>query len=112
MSLELAANATAMVVAYDMSWLSWQIMSRMAKIDTVTLVNLICGEKVVPEFLGPDCKPDLIAGAILDLLDKSDTRDAQLQAMEKTMRDLGRGGPPPGERAAQSVLNALKIGAR
>ncbi|MFV2001485.1 MAG: lipid-A-disaccharide synthase, partial [Paracoccaceae bacterium] len=40
-SLELAASNTPMVIGYDMSWLSWQIMSRLSRVDTVTLVNII-----------------------------------------------------------------------
>ena len=106
-SLELAANATPMVVAYDMNWVSWQIMSRMAQIDTVTLVNLVVGAKAVPEFLGPDCRAPLIADALVRLLSDPDAREAQVLAMEETMRALGGGGYPPGDRAAQSVLAAI-----
>ena len=107
-SLELAANATPMVVAYDMNWLSWQIMSRMAKIDTVTLVNLVTGQKVVPEFLGPACKPGPIGAALVSLLVDKDARASQTAAMERTMQALGRGGEAPGLRAARSVLNVLQ----
>lgn len=106
-SLELAANATPMVIAYDMSWLSWQIMSRMARIDTVTLVNLVFGENIVPEFLGPACKPDDIAKAMVSLLDDKPARLKQLAAMNATMVKLGRDGEAPGVRAARSVLEAL-----
>ncbi|MEM7752146.1 MAG: lipid-A-disaccharide synthase [Pseudomonadota bacterium] len=106
-SLELAANATPMVIAYDMSWLSWQVMSRMAQIDTVTLVNLIFEKNIVPEFLGPACKPPDIAEAVLKLLDDKPARLQQLAAMNTTMVKLGKDGEAPGLRAARSVLNAL-----
>lgn len=107
-SLELAANATPMVIAYDMSWLSWQIMSRMAQIDTVTLVNLIIGRNVVPEFLGPACKPPDIAKAMVTLLDDKKSRMDQMAAMNATMVQLGKDGEGPGLRAARSVLDALR----
>ena len=103
-SLELAANATPMVIAYDMSWLSWQIMSRMARIDTVTLVNLVTDARPIPEFLGPACQPDAIAKALTGLLTGDKARAAQLAAMAETMEKLGRGGESPGLRAAKSVL--------
>lgn len=106
-SLELAANATPMVIAYDMSWLSWQIMSRMAKIDTVTLVNLINGQNIVPEFLGPDCKPQAIGAALSDLLTDNTARASQISAMETTMTELGQDGEAPGLRAARSVLAVM-----
>ncbi|MEQ9693433.1 lipid-A-disaccharide synthase [Shimia sp. SDUM112013] len=104
-SLELAASGTPMVIAYDMSWLSWQIMSRAALIDTVTLVNLVSETRVVPEFLGPAFKPVDIAPALLDVLDHP---SVQAEAMEVTMRRLGRGEDPPGLRAARAVLDGLE----
>ena len=107
-SLELAANGTPMVIAYDMNWLSWQVMSRMARVDTATLVNLVNGENVVPEFLGPACKPAAIAGALSDLLTDKAARTAQVTAMEKTMTARGKGGEPPGLRAARSVMDKLR----
>lgn len=106
-SLELAAAGTPMVVAYDMNWLSWQIMSRMAKVDTVTLVNLVAGRKVVPEFLGPACRPAAIAGSLRALMIDEDARQDQIAAMAETMRKLGQGGEPPGIRAARAVLDGL-----
>ena len=106
-SLELAANATPMVVAYDMNWLSWQVMSRLATIDSVTLVNLVTDTRTVPEFLGPDCKPAAIADAVNELLSGHSAREAQLDAMATTMARLGRGEETPGLRAARSVLAAL-----
>ncbi|TMV41595.1 lipid-A-disaccharide synthase, partial [Thioclava sp. BHET1] len=40
-SLELAAVALPMVIAYDFNWLSRAIILRMVKLDTATLVNLV-----------------------------------------------------------------------
>ena len=107
-SLELAASGTPMVVAYNMSWLSWQIMSRLAAVDTVTLVNLVSGDRVVPEFLGPACRAPDIAAALLLLLTDSTARDAQKAAMDVTMERLGRDGEGPGLRAAKAGLGVLK----
>ncbi|MEK6216704.1 MAG: lipid-A-disaccharide synthase [Boseongicola sp.] len=107
-SLELAASSTPMVVAYDMNWLSWQVMSRMAKIDTVTLVNLVTGRKAVPEFLGPACKPKAIAESLGSLLDDDGACAAQIAAMAETMQRLGQGDEPPGVRAARAVLDGFK----
>jgi lipid-A-disaccharide synthase len=106
-SLELAAADTPMVIAYDMNWLSWQIMSRMLKTETVTLVNLVSGLNTVQEFLGPACKPADIAQALSDLVTNDDLRAAQRQAMQDTMRRLGQGHEPPGLRAARAVLDGL-----
>ena len=104
-SLELAANATPMVIAYDMSWLSWQIMSRAALIDTVTLVNLVSETLDIPEFLGPAFKPEDIAPAVLQVLKDP---SAQAGPMDVTMQRIGRGAERPGLRAARAVLDGVR----
>ncbi|MBD3663121.1 lipid-A-disaccharide synthase [Sulfitobacter aestuariivivens] len=100
-SLELAAVGTPMVIAYDMSWLSRQIIGRMLLVDTVTLVNLVSETREVPEFVGDRCQPGPIADAIEKVL--ADPR-AQEAAMAVTMQRLGLGGEAPGLRAAKAVL--------
>ncbi|WP_296427475.1 lipid-A-disaccharide synthase [Yoonia sp.] len=100
-SLELAANGTPMVIAYDMAWLSRIIISRMLKVDTVTLVNLVSETRVVPEFIGKNCDAGPIAQAVLAVLDNP---KAQQAAMDVTMERLGLGGEAPGLRAARAVL--------
>lgn len=103
-SLELAANGCPMVIAYDMNRLTLWLMRRAAMVDTVTLVNLVSESRVVPEFIGETCRADLIAPALEALLaDPS----GQKQAMALSMERLGKGGEPPGLRAARSVLSVL-----
>lgn len=108
-SLELAANGCPMVIAYDMHPLTLWLMRRAALIDTVTLVNLVSETRVVPEFIGQDCRADRIVPALDALL--RDSR-AQRAAMAVTMERLGRGGEPPGLRAARSVLQSIREGLR
>ncbi len=106
-SLELAAAETPMVIAYDTSWLSRKLITSLLKVDSVTLVNLISDTRVVPEFLGENCRPDVISGALLDLIDDDAARAAQLDAMATTMQRLGKEDEAPGLRAARAVLAAL-----
>ncbi|WP_369932501.1 lipid-A-disaccharide synthase [Rhodovulum sp. 12E13] len=107
-SLELAAADTPMAIAYDMAPLTRAIVSRMLRIDTVTLVNLVSETRVVPECLGRDCTPDCIARALASVLAEPAPQRA---AMALTMERLGRGGAPPGLRAARAVLDGLEQGA-
>ena len=107
-SLELAATATPMVIAYRMAPLSQAIIGRMLKVDTVTLVNLVSETRAVPEFIGPACRPEAIAPAVAALLSGGAARAAQQAAMALTMQRLGRSGEAPGLRAARSVLAATQ----
>ena len=93
-----------MVIAYDMGWLSRQIIGRMLITDTVTLVNLVTDTRVIPEFIGKNCRADLIAPALLETLN---TPQGQLGALRDTMDKLGRGAPSPGKQAAGSVIRFL-----
>ena len=103
-SLELAANDCPMVIAYDANRLSFWLAQRVVLVDTVTLVNLVSETRAVPEFLGPACQAERIAPAVEAVLADG---SAQMDAMRLTMERLGRGGEPPGLRAARSVLAVL-----
>ena len=103
-SLDLAAAGVPMVIAWDAHPITRLLMSRMLRIDTVTLVNLVSETRAVPEFLGPACRPDRLAPALLDLMQDGPARDAQTAAMAETLLCLGRGDAAPGLRAARSVL--------
>lgn len=103
-SLELAAAGCPMVIAYDMHPVTLWLMRRAALVDTVTLVNLVSETRVVPEFIGDRCRADLIAPAVGAVLAEP---AGQREAMRVTMERLGRGGEPPGLRAARSVLSVL-----
>jgi len=103
-SLELAAADTPMVIAYDMNWISRQIISRMLLTDTVTLVNLVSETRVVPEFIGADCEAGAISAALKATL--AAPQD-QITALKTTMKRLGQGGDAPGLRAARAILARL-----
>ncbi len=103
-SLELAAQATPMVIAYNLNWLTTLIAKRMVKLDTVTLVNLVSDSHAVPECLLEYCDPMKIADALKQV---AAAPDAQNRAMATTMERLGRGGEAPGLRAARAVLDRM-----
>jgi lipid-A-disaccharide synthase len=106
-SLELAAAGVPMVIGYDVAPLSRLIFRLFVRVDTVTLPNLVTGTHAVPEFLGPDCRPDRLGPALLRLLADPEARAAQRAVLDRAMALLGRGGENPGLRAARSVLDAL-----
>ena len=107
-ALELAASATPMVIGYRMNPLTFQIIRRMALIDSVNLVNIVTDTRHVPECLGPDCTAENLAQALSQVLEDP---SRQMSAMAATMKALGQGGEEPGLRAAQAVLERLDNGA-
>ncbi len=104
-SLELANANTPMLIAYDMNPISRFILSRMLRVDTVTLVNLVSQTRAVPECIGKDCNAENITSELLKLIENTGDQTA---AMAKTMQLLGKGGEAPELRAAKAVLEGLK----
>ena len=106
-SLDLAAAGVPMVIGYDAHPLTRTLLMPLLRVETVTLVNLVSETRAVPEFLGRACRPDNLAPALLALMADGPARATQTAAMALCMDRLGRGGAPPGERAAASVLARL-----
>lgn len=111
-SLDLAANGVPMVIGYDVAPLSRLIIGMLLRTDTVTLVNLVSETRAVQEYLGRNCQPGPMSQALYRLIEDPEERGAQLAAMALTMERLGRGGEPPGLRAARSVMAAISSAPR
>ena len=63
-TLEAALFKRPMVIAYNMHWLSWQIMRRKRLQPWVGLPNILCQEFVVPELLQEQATAPALAGAV------------------------------------------------
>ena len=70
-TLEAALFKRPMVIAYNMHWLSWQIMKRKQLQPWVGLPNILCGEFVVPELLQDAATPAALAAALLAVAGRS-----------------------------------------
>jgi lipid-A-disaccharide synthase len=68
-TLEAALFKRPMVIAYNMNWLSWQIMRRKQLQPWVGLPNILSGEFVVPELLQDAATPQALARETLAWLD-------------------------------------------
>ena len=107
-SLELASQATPMVIAYTTGRVSQWIIKRKFLLDTATLVNLVSETRTVPEFIFDRFTADLITPELLSILANPVHARGQLDACKVTMERLGRGGEAPGLRAARSVLSQIE----
>ncbi|MFM2054836.1 MAG: lipid-A-disaccharide synthase [Pseudomonadota bacterium] len=68
-TLEAALFKRPMVITYNMHWLSWQRMKRMAYQPWVGLPNILARGFVVPELLQDSCTPEALAHAAGEWLD-------------------------------------------
>ena len=104
-SLELAANNTPMVIGYDMNFLSRKIIGLMLKIDTVNLVNLVTGNRNIPECIGSNFNSEKL---FLEMVRVYSNNLNQIKDFKTTMDLLGINKQPPNVRAANSLLNLFE----
>ncbi len=107
-TLECAIEETPLVVCYKVSSLTWLLAKLMVKIDYYSIVNLIAGEKIVPEFLQSEMKPYIIKNKLLDLIDKeSKSRKKMMEDFLLIKKKLGT--PGVYAKVANEILKATKI---
>ena len=53
-TLESAITTRPLIVVYKMSWISWFITKGFVKIPFACIVNILAGEKIIPELLQND----------------------------------------------------------
>ncbi len=103
-TLEAALFKRPMVIAYNMNWLSWQIMRRKQLQPWVGLPNILCGEFVVPEFLQEAASPQALAQAVLDWLDAPERIEALQQRFSALHQTLRRNTAQLATDAIEKVL--------
>ncbi|MBE71900.1 MAG: lipid-A-disaccharide synthase [Thalassospira sp.] len=106
-SLELAIAGVPHVIAYQVNAVTGWIAKRLIKIDTVTIVNLVLGKKLIPEFLQDKCKAKKIIPVLETLMADSPERAAQIDGFEEACTLLGFGDRPPSEKAAEQILKII-----
>jgi lipid-A-disaccharide synthase len=107
-TLELALANVPMVVAYRISPISAFLVRRMGvSVSHASLVNLLAGREVVPEYLQEDCTPERLAAAVDEILGSKQVRTSQQHAFKEVLHALGDPTPPPSDRAAKLVLEII-----
>lgn len=104
--LELAYADIPHVIVYKTSWLNWLLVKLLVKVKFAHLANIIVNEPVVPEYLQMKCKPEAVAGKIIDVL-KGKEEGVRQRAGFAKMRDLlGLDVlEAPSDRAADFILS-------
>ena len=109
-TLEAALFKRPMVIAYNMNWLSWQIMRHKKLQPWVGLPNILSHDFVVPEFLQDAATPQALAGSVLAWLDAYATAPAKIKALHQKFTalhaELQRDTPKLATDAIQKVLES------
>ncbi len=87
-TLEAALFKRPMVIAYHMSWFSWELMRRKRLQPWVGLPNILCAEFVVPELLQEAATPHALATKTLEWLDAYKSEPAKLETLQSRFAQL------------------------
>ncbi|MGE0385887.1 MAG: lipid-A-disaccharide synthase [Gammaproteobacteria bacterium] len=102
-TIETMLSGRPMVVAYRMAPLSFAIIRRLVRVQHCSMVNLLAGQPLVPEFVQDAMRPDAMARALVAWLRDPASAAPMLErfaALRATLRH------PPGAdaNAAEAVL--------
>ena len=67
-TVQTALHDTPMVIVYRMSTLSYYLLRRLVTVDTIGMVNLIAGERIVPELVQDAFTPEAVAREAVSML--------------------------------------------
>ena len=109
-TLEAALFKRPMVIAYNMNWLSWQIMRRKKLQPWVGLPNILCQDFVVPELLQDAATPEALAAALLQWVDAKYAAPEKIATLEQRFTmlhaELQRDTSQLASNAIQKILEA------
>ena len=105
-TLEAALFKRPMVIAYNMHWLSWQIMQRKRLQPWVGLPNILCRDFVVPELLQERATPAALAHALGQWLDAPERIEALRLRFVALHTELLRDTPRLASDAIARILAA------
>jgi len=105
-TLECAMAGLPMLVVYQASSLTYWIGRMLVKLPYLSMVNVLAGEKVVPEFLQGAAEPERLARAALQILRNPKGAETMAIRIREVAKKLG--GPGAAARAAEEVEDAIR----
>ncbi len=91
-TLETALIGTPLVVMYIINTINYAIMKRLIKIPDISLVNIVAGRRIVPEYVQHDATPEAMAADMLSLLNDEKRRNHMLLALKNVKDKMGDAG--------------------
>jgi lipid-A-disaccharide synthase len=105
-TVQTALHDTPMVIVYRVSPLSYRLLRRLVKVDAIGMVNLIAGERIVPELVQDAFTADAVAAEAISMLTDPARAASIRSGLAKVRARLG--GPGASHRAAEAILRVVK----
>jgi lipid-A-disaccharide synthase len=104
-TLETALLERPMIIVYRLSWLTFMIARLLVRVEHIGMVNLIAGERLVPELIQNDVNPDRIIEETRMVLDDAQVR-SNISAKLAQLRER-LGGSGAADRVADLALGLM-----
>ncbi len=106
-TLEAGLQGVPMVIVYKIQipWASYPLMRFIIKCPSIGLINLLAGERLVPELLQDKVTPERIVREVRRAVEDQDYRARVKARMREIRENLGE--PGAFERAARAILSHL-----
>lgn len=101
-TLETALLGRPMIIMYRLSWLTFLIARLLVRVEHIGMVNLLAGERLVPELVQTDVNAERIIAETRILLDNAQVRTTVTKKLAQLRDRLG--GPGAGDRVADLAL--------
>ena len=92
-----------MVIVYRLSPVTYRLVKTLAHVESAGMVNLIAGEKIVPELLQDALTPEAVADAVVRFLSDPEHAARTRAALAGVRSRLGSSGAS--RRAGQAILS-------
>jgi len=106
-TLETALIGCPMVVVYRVAWSTAFFARFMVDVPFFSMVNLLAGERLVPELIQDDFTPERVVAEVERLLDEPEARAKMRAGFEFVRSRLGPGGAA--RRAARAVAEMIRL---
>jgi lipid-A-disaccharide synthase len=101
-TVQAALHGTPMVIVYRVSPLTYRLLRRLVTVESIGMVNLIAGERIVPELIQEAFTPATVAGEAISMLTDEDRVNRIRDGLARVRERLG--GPGASRRAAEAIV--------
>jgi lipid-A-disaccharide synthase len=108
-TVQSALHDTPMVIVYRVSLLTYLLARRLVTVDMFGMVNLIAGQKIVPELIQDALTPEAVASEAVSMLTDRARHARIREGLARVRQRLG--GPGASRRAAEAILAVSREGA-
>lgn len=104
-TVEAALMETPFVMVYRVTPLTYWLGRWTVKVPHFAMVNLIAGQRIVPEFVQQDFTAENVAAAVQVILEDGEARQRMLEGLREVRRRLGSNasGETAPKRAAEAI---------